>query len=699
MTATDDNSPKPGDESWGKILDAGRRDETVAVFLQKTFETIPYGLAAFDKDYRLAFWNDRYIELMDYPAGLATRGTHFREFLAHNARAGEYGVGDIEEQVRVRMLPEHLLDERNFEWPRLNGRILRLRRSPVPGGGLLVVISDITDTKRQELRQRQSELRLQLLSNNVEEGLLIHDGSTVFDANEAALRIFGWSLGEMVGKPLYAICAPDSWSVVETVLESDEENPVEVSGERSDGTRFPLEVISRTIPPSYVDVYEPLVLQPGGTLAKLSDLPSAAQSGTHSHILMPDGRLLMLTPAEREVELAKQSGRMLLLRELTERKAAEEDRQRVEQHLRQAQKLEAMGTLAGGIAHDFNNILSAVLGYAELITETHPADSRASEYSERIITAGNRAKELVNQMLVFSRRTPSERQMVDLGAVVEETLLLIRASLPATIEIRTDPTQIHQVVMNLCANAHHAMADGGSLDITLDEVEIEQELSHRGSQIEPGRYARLAIVDTGYGISSSDMDCIFDPFFTTKEVGVGTGLGLSIVHGIVTGHGGAVHVYSESGLGTTFHVYIPCVDDGQTEVRPDTVSRPRGNGEAILIVDDEEPLLDLTEEMLEQLGYVAFGVGSGDSALEIIRKSPRRFDLVLTDLTMHGMTGIALAEEIRRLEPRLPIILVTGYSNREVSGNAKSAGIQEILSKPLLLDELAGSVARVLATR
>jgi PAS domain S-box-containing protein len=354
----------------------------------------------------------------------------------------------------------------------------------------------------------------------------------------------------------------------------------------------------------------------------------------------------------------------------------------LEKQLIQSQKMEAIGTLAGGIAHDFNNILAAIMGCAELALIDVPKETRLYDDVQKILNAGYRAKGLVQQILTFSRKSEEEKAPVQIRHLVKEALKFVRSSLPAIIEIHEEiageigivnanPTQMHQVIMNLCTNASHAMPEGGILEIGLRNVDFDSHYAARYPDIDPGKYLRLTVSDTGEGMTSEVMDRIFEPYFTTKEKGVGTGMGLSVVHGIVKSHGGTVTVYSKPGKGSTFHVYIPLIKEGvkRPEIDEDTVI-PTGN-ERILFIDDEPALVDLGKRMFEQLGYEVTSRTSSVEALELFKARPDRFDLVITDMTMPNIMGDKLAHELMKIRPDIPIILCTGYSEKITEEKAK----------------------------
>ncbi|MFA6901363.1 MAG: cache domain-containing protein, partial [Desulfurivibrionaceae bacterium] len=385
-------------------------------------------------------------------------------------------------------------------------------------------------------------------------------------------------------------------------------------------------------------------------------------------------------------------------------------RKQMEEQLRQAQKMEAIGTLAGGIAHDFNNILAAILGYAEMAKRSLPehAGAAAADIQE-VLRAGLRARDLVKQILTFSRKSGEERAPMSPRPIVKEALKFLRASIPASVEIRediapdcgailADPTNIHQIVVNLCTNAFHAMeAAGGVLSVTMKNVELDAgELAGEGD-LQPGPYVLFSVGDTGPGMTPEVLSRIFDPYFTTKSVGKGSGMGLAVVHGIVKNYGGMVQVDSTVGSGTVFRVYLPRI--GTEAAAPESVQEwalPSGGQERILFVDDETSIAGMGKAMLSGLGYQVTARTNPLEALEEFRRQPGDFDLLITDQTMPKMSGVQLVQEIHAIRPGLPVILCTGYSAAIEEESAMAQGINHFLMKPLTMRMLAETVRKAL---
>ena len=522
---------------------------------------------------------------------------------------------------------------------------------------------DLTATHRQlsretlERRQandalKESETRLQMILDAVHAGILIIDATTlrIVDANPSAVWMIGEDRPAIIGQPCH---------------------------------RYSQDL----------------------TANRKFLRPDAAMTGAESTLQAADGQtrpiLLNVTP----VTLNRRPHLLASFLDISQLREAEMDRARLETQLAQAHKMEAIGTLAGGIAHDFNNILSAVIGFTELAIDGTPEDAPLSGYLQEIHTAGLRAKELVWQILAFSRREVPTLRPVALRSLVEEALKLIRASLPATITIdaqmdsdapvMADATQIHQVLMNLCTNAWHAMEDGGGiLRVGLTQIRGAPKVAGR-DPLPRAEYLHLQVCDNGCGMDPEVTQRVFEPFFTTKPAGEGTGMGLAVVHGIVQNHGGTIGVRSAPGQGTTVDVYLPVA-------RVDAASPAAGAGalpggrERILVVDDEPAVAEAMCRTLEGLGYTVTKALRGENALDALRNNRDRFDLLITDMAMPGISGDRLVQAAHRLCPGLPVVLCTGYSRRLSAEKAEALGATALAFKPLTRAELAPLIRRVL---
>ncbi len=521
---------------------------------------------------------------------------------------------------------------------------------------LLSVVIDISELKRVQEALRHSERRFRdiLESIHLIAVMLDADGSVIF-CNDYLLDLTGWTREEVFGANWFEMFLHD--------------------GERASIERMYREGLPSGAIPVH---YENDILTREGKRRRIS--------WSNTVLRDMDGHCLGATSIGEDIT----------------------ERCLFEHRLRQAQKMEAIGTLAGGIAHDFNNILSAIMGYTELTQFDAPPGSAMRGNLGHVLDAAARARDLVKQILTFSRMTEQERKPVHLSPIIKEVVKLLRASLPSTIEIRqeigsqpnsvvmADPTQIHQVLMNLCTNAAHAMREkGGVLGVSLEEVNVESMDVGSLHGIEPGQYLKLTVSDTGCGMSSGILERIFEPYFTTKRPGEGTGLGLAVVHGIVRSHGGAINVFSEPGHGSAFRIHLPRVESTVEAVSALIADIPLG-AEGILLVDDEQILVNVGKRMLERLGYRVISCLGSLEAVEVFRTRSSEIDLVITDYTMPQMTGIDLAREIMRVRPGTPVILCTGFSEMIGEERVKEAGIREFLFKPVGVLELAKAIRRAL---
>jgi len=520
------------------------------------------------------------------------------------------------------------------------------------------MVQDITELRRAEEQHRASETRFRTFVDFAADAFFLQDESgTLIDVNRQTCTSLGYTREEMIGMQPASLdpdSTPDRGEGIRDQLRRSEVCSFESRHRRKDGTLFPVEIRTRAF----------------------------AQG---------DRRFFVS-----------------LARDISERKEAEAGHARLEAELRRAQKMEAIGTLAGGIAHDFNNILGAILGYGEIAQWKIAGGRLLDDELDQVMQAGQRGKRLVEHILAFSRSGVGTSGPVHVQSVVEDALALIAVSLPAGVRleqrldagnaaIKGDAAQLHQVAMNLCANAVQAMQLGGVLGVVVDRVDVRQPRALSHGALESGTHVRLMVSDTGMGIPSDALERIFDPFFTTKGVGKGTGLGLSLVHGIVAEHRGAIDVATQEGAGTTFSVWLPSSGEIAVPLDEGSDDLPRGTGESVLIVDDQRPLVRLAEETLAELGYDAVGFDSSVAALEAFRAEPERYDIVLTDATMPELTGIDLAREIRRVRLDMPIVMMSGYSAPELTALAKDVGVREILHKPLAKRDLARAIANARA--
>jgi PAS domain S-box-containing protein len=426
-------------------------------------------------------------------------------------------------------------------------------------------------------------------------------------------------------------------------------------------------------------------------------------------LIRKDGTIF---PVELRAYLIKDAqgnnaGMRAIVTDITDRKKAEKEKISLQNQLQQAHKMESIGTLTGGIAHDFNNILSIMIGNTELAMDDVPEWNPVRNNLEEVKIAGLRAKDVVQQLLSFSRKSDQKQKPVKICPIIKDSLKFLRSTIPTNIEIlgnipdepciiSADPTQINQVMMNLCTNASHAMSEnGGIMDIRLSIIDIDKDEAIQDVELNQGQYIKITVSDTGQGIDREHLDRIFDPYFTTKEVGEGSGIGLSVVHGIVKSHNGAISVDSEYGKGTTFSVFFPVVEiEPAYEEKTDTTI-PTGN-ERILFVDDDNSIANMTGQMLKRLGYIVTIRNSSTDTLKTFRTRPDNFDLIISDISMPEITGDKLAMELQKIRPEIPIILCTGNSERVNDAKAKSIGVKALVMKPIVKSVLAKTIRKVL---
>lgn len=582
-------------------------------------------------------------------------------------------IGQLERILQVmaaasRSSVEGSVYEEEFKtvWPETGERwISILGRAEYDVNGMPLrltgTIQDITRRKRMENDLRASEEMFRLLVENAPDSIHVQTRGNFAYVNPAAMRLLGAvSREQLLGR-----------SVLDTM------DPAFHEEVRERIHRANIE--RRYLPPS------------------------------EQRLIRLDGTSVDVEASGVPIVYENRNGALVFMRDISERKRAEDEREQLERQLRQAQKTEAIGTLAGGIAHDFNNILVPVMGYTEMVLNEVPPGSTTHTHLQQVLNAANHAKDLVKQILAIGRHgQEQEKKPLDIGVVVREAMNLLRATLPTTIEIRqeigtcvasADPTQIHQVMLNLCMNAAHAMNNRGILDVSLRPCKLDQaDLAVLSiMDLNPGRYLKLAVTDTGCGMDKATLDRIFDPYFTTKEVGKGSGLGLAVVHGIVKRHDGAVSVRSKPDEGSTFCIYLPEIEAKARSAADAAQTLPKGS-ERILLVDDEKTVMDLGARMLERLGYHVTAESGSVRALEVFRSRPDDFDLVVSDYTMPNLTGIDLALEIRRIRPDKPIILCTGFSERLNETTARELGVG-LMMKPFGIKQAADIVRKTLDAR
>lgn len=523
--------------------------------------------------------------------------------------------------------------------------------------GYFSLSTDITKLKLSEQNLKESEKKYRRLFELAQEGVWVIDANGVTTmVNPSMAKMLGYGVEEMVGRPLFDFMDDRGRDLARRNIQC-----------RRKGVREQHD-------------FEFLHKDGSRIYTTIETAPLRGEDGAYA-------------------------GAIAGVIDVTHRKLAEEEQAQMKAHLAQIQKMEAIGTLAGGIAHDFNNILSVVVGFTELACEDALEGSAQLDNLKEVLSAARRARDLVTQILTFARKGDVEVRPVRLSTILKEALKFLRSTLPSTIEMTThiatdanvmaDPTQLHQIIMNMGTNAGHAMAQGGQLDVSLDEVELDAAMVQHAPEVRPGRFLRLRVIDTGCGMAPSVVASVFNPYFTTKEKGEGTGLGLSVVKGIVDQMKGMIEVVSTLGKGSRFDVFLPMLEWESQEGEPNGAVVIGGN-ERILFVDDEPAITVIGKGLLEKLGYTVTVCASGLDALEEVKKAPGNFDVVVTDLTMPRMRGDTLAREIRALREDLPVVLCTGQDFPLPREHLKKIGVSTVLKKPLGQSDLARAVRAVL---
>ncbi len=586
------------------------------------------------------------------------------QFLEEYVTSKHYTDPKRREELLYQIRSQGRVDGFEIEMTRTDGSLVTIEISAAayPELGYLEgVVVDITKRKQAENALRESERKYSVLVQESPDAIISLDKKgNLLSFNSAAERKSGYSAEEVMGKHFARIGVLAKRSIPKALKE------------------FALVITGIERPP-----FELTIMR-----KDKSDL-----------FMEANARLIKHKGEKAWVQVT--------LRDITDRKLVEAEKKRLETQLQQSQKMESIGTLAGGIAHDFNNILYSIIGYTELALDDTEKGTQLHDNLQELLVAAHRAGDLVKQILTFSRQAHRKLKPLKIQLVVREALKLIRSSLPSTIEINqnithtcglvmADATQIHQVAMNLLTNAFHAMEDeGGKLEVTLKEITLEME-DLKDPAMLPGSYVCLTVADTGAGIDKSIIDRIFEPYFSTKKKDKGTGLGLAMVHGIVKSYGGDIRIYSEPGKGSAFHIYLPVIQIQAEKKELQALLPVEGGKERILLVDDEEQIVRMSQQMLERLGYHVTARTSSIETLEAFRAAPDKFDLVITDTTMPNMTGIELARKLMEIRSDIPIIICTGFSEKISSDKARAMGIRGYVMKPVVKSELAKRIREVL---
>ena len=659
---------------------------------------------------RIAF-NERWAEMLGYSSGEVEPFVSTWENLVHPDDRADVmrELNDHLEGKTETYEIEHRVRHRSGAWIWIldKGRVIErdAQGAPVRACGTHL---DITERKRAEREERLNKARLEIIhriatmpeasEKDVSDFLL----ESMLDLTDSTIGFLGFMSDDEETMQIHA------WSSSAMTECAIHDKPIEFPIAKAGLWGEPI----RNREPIIVNDYE----QPHP--AKVGRPEGHVDISCFMAVPVFEGKRIVAIGAvgNREMPYEEADARQLTLLmdswwEQVRRKREIREKEALQARLQQAQKLEAIGTLAGGIAHDFNNILSIILGNAEMAMHDLQESSFARESLNEVREASLRARDLVTQILLFARQQEQKVSNIRLEPIAKECLKMLRASIPTTVEIQqkihrglppvhADPSQIQQVIMNLCTNAGQVMeAEGGTLEFVLDSVGLESPLETMTGRIPEGRYVRFQVRDTGPGIDPENLERIFEPFFTTKAVGEGTGLGLAVAHGIVAERNGGISVDSEKGRGTTFRVYLPALEKERAEEVPEEKSAlPKGT-ERILFVDDEPMILKLGQKMLERQDYEVETRASGIDALECFKHDPERFDLVVTDMTMPGMRGDKLAEEMMKIRDDIPVILSTGYSKQISEEKAREMGIRAFVMKPLTLHELANTVRQVLDER
>ena len=654
--------------------------------LELAINSISEGFIIYNPDDTVALFNKRYVELHPAQAEVFAIGVHFRDLLLASVRNGLAIPADQVESWIESCLRQRREADSTFESELAGGKWLKISERRLSDGRIVGVHTDITELKEREHLINQKSALLQTTLDHMKQGIVVFDASfSLLLFNDKYIEVNKFPDGFVYPRRKY-----------------------------HDLARFA--ALRGDFGPGEPDA---LVTSQAGAI---SQLLRDKKGSFRQQRRLPDGRVV-----ETIVTALPTGGFVKTYEDITERVRSEAERAQLTEKYHAAQKTQALGTLAGGIAHDFNNIIGSILGNTSLLMIDTPKEDPGYERLRQIIESGTRARDLVRQILTYSRNAESERKPLELGAVVKDSLTIVNPLMPSNVSLQVeqmdeclvsgDATQIHQVLLNLCLNAAQAIGSKeGQIKVSIQSVQArgaegreaalpksswpQNPVRGQSGTLADGRYARVTVRDTGLGIDEETMPRIFEPFFTTKEVGEGTGLGLAAVQGIVRNHEGVIAIESVPGVGTSFSIYLPLIDGTalpSREQKPTTMSGVAGK-EKILLVDDDRALLAVTKDILIRLGYSVDAFAEPLLALAAFREKPGDWDLVITDRAMPRVPGEALAKEMKKLRPNLPILMLSGFISAEEDVSLRKAGINSVISKPVLPDEIGAAVRSVISS-
>jgi len=631
-------------------------------------DSCPAWMACVDVDGNYLIANKYYNETFKIPLS-QIEGHNFKEFFPPDLyeRHKQLIAKSISMGKSLNWEDDHIFEEDRITY--LYGTYTPLYDESGSLWAVSAFVQDITPLKQAEEKFKASETKYRGFLENINAGVVAHaPDTTILYSNQRALQLLGLSMDQLVRKK----AIDPYWKFV-----NEDETDMLLED-------FPVNLALKS--KSELKDYVAGIVRP--------DKDYVTWVSCNSYSVINNNKLELV---------------LISFFDITKRKRAEKEKDKLQAQLRQTHKMEAIGTMAGGIAHDFNNILAAMIGFSELARDDIPSFSPARDQIDQVLKAGKRARELIHHILMFSRMTSrvEKRNQINLNQIVSEVLKFQRSVIPSTIEIQSeidkdcgmiegDPTEIHQVLMNLCTNASHAMDKGGVLKIKLNQIELTANDLITQPDLDAGIFIKVSVNDTGTGITTEDLDSIFDPYFTTKKMGKGSGMGLALVHGIVKKHGGFVEVKSKLGKGSTFNIFFPTIDEKATHAEADKSTDIPTGTERILFVDDEDMLARVGKSILERLGYSVTALTDSTKVLDLFQNNPAQFDLVITDQTMPNLPGSELAKQLLQIRSDIPIIVCTGYSSMIDELKAQKIGIREFVMKPFTIKEIAKTIRKVL---